>query len=271
MNISDIIKGDLTGIGRYSFSRLSTYHTCQHQYNEYYNNHKRGQGNNFASYGTMAHSILESYFRDEIPLDSLKDEYIQRFSDECSDGIQMFLPTKDGGFFEKDITDLYYNGGLEFFENFDGLEGMNVLGVEENFDILIEYKGVKFIFNGFIDLVVEDEDYLYVIDHKSKGKFKSVAEKNEYRRQLALYSVYATYKWGKPVKEAWFNQFRINVIEKFEMTDEIIEEALTWAVNTVMDIESEFLWLPNTSDRFYCRNLCDLREQCVYFNRNEDS
>lgn len=270
MNLYKIIESDLTGIGRYSFSRLSAYHTCQHQYNQYYNNRKSGNGNAFASYGTMAHSILESYFRSEVPLDNLKDEYVQRFSEECSDGIQMFIPTKDGGFFQKDLTNLYYEGGLEFFEKFDGLKEMDVLGVEEDFDILINYKDVCFILNGFIDLIAQDKDgNLYVIDHKSKGKFKSVAEKNEYRRQLALYSIYAMFKYKMPVKEAWFNQFRINHIEKFEMTDEIIEEALEWAANTVMDIESESLWLPNTSDRFYCRNLCDMRDQCVYFNEGE--
>lgn len=266
MKIDNIIKGDLTGIGRYSFSRLSTYHTCQHQYNEYYNKKQRVVGNEFASYGTMVHSILESYFQGDTPLNKLKEEYIERFSSECRGGIAMFVPKKDGDFFEKDLTNLYYDGGISFFETFDGMTDMKVLGVEENFDILIEYNDVKFIFNGFIDLVTEKDGCLYVIDHKSKGKFKSVAEKNIYRRQLALYSVYVMHKWNRSVKEAWFNQFRINHIEKFEMTDEIMEEALMWATNTVQEIENEFLWLPNTTDKFYCRNLCGLRDECVYFN-----
>lgn len=271
LKINDLIVSDLTGIGRYSFSRLSTYHTCQYLYDKTYNHGRvTGVGNSFASYGTMVHSLLESYLKGETDINDLQDQYIDRFADDCSDGVEMYIPSKKGGFFYKDLTDIYYNGGLEFFEEFDGFDGMEVLGVEENFDVVIKHKGVSFILDGFIDLVAKKDGELYVIDHKSKGKFKSVAEKNEYRRQLALYSLYASYKWGAIVREGWFNQFRINHIEKFEMTDEVILEALDWAIDTVTQIESEFLWLPNTSDRFYCRNLCDARDDCVYFDQNEE-
>lgn len=271
LDVSELIISDLSGIGRYSFSRLSTYHTCQYLYDKTYNHGRvEGAGNTFASYGTMAHAILESYLKDEIPLENLEERYVELFSEECSDGIQMYIPSKNGGFFEKDLTELYYTGGLDFFQNFEGFEGMNVLGVEENFDIVLKYKDVVFIFNGFIDLVAEKNGELYVIDHKSKGKFKSALEKQEYRRQLALYALYASYKWKMPVKEGWFNQFRINHIEKFAMTEEVMLEALDWAVDTIKEIESEFLWLPNISDRFYCRNLCDVREDCYYFQQNEE-
>ena len=272
LDINKLIVQDLTGVNRYSFSRLSTYHTCQYQYNERYNRKKHGLSNGFSSYGTMVHSILELYFNEELGANDLKDEYVERFSEECSEGIQMLIPSKNNDFFEKYLTELYYNDGYRFFENFEGFQDnfgnkdkYKVLGVEENFNLLINHKDKPFILNGFIDLIIEKDNELYVIDHKSKGKFKSVGEKAEYCRQLALYSLYVQYKWGRPVKEAWFNQFRINHIEKFKMTDEVIEEALDWAVDTVKNIESEFLWLPNTSDIFYCTNLCDFRDECEYY------
>jgi len=264
IKFEDAVIKDLTGIGRYSFSRLSTYHTCQYQYNEHYNNRKNGVGNTFASYGTMAHAILEEFSRKELEKEDLAKEYKERFEKECGDGISMSIPKKDGGFFEKDLTDLYYNSGLAYFEDFNGWDDMEVLGIEEHFDILLKHNDVNFIFNGFIDLVTEKDNCLYVIDHKSKGKFKSKKEQAKYRRQLALYAIYAEHKWQKEVKEVWFNQFRINTTMKYELTDKIVKEALDWASDTVKDIESEVMWLPNTSDAFYCKNLCDLRNECPY-------
>lgn len=266
LNRDELIKMDLTNVGRYSFSRLSTYHTCQYQYNEHYNNKESGENNTFAGYGTMAHEILEKYYNGDLKAEDMKEEYQKGFSEECGDGVIMYAPKKDGDYFEKDLTELYYNSGLEYFSDFEGFDDLNILGVEEEFSFLLSYNDVNFILGGFIDLVAEKDGYLYVIDHKSKGKFKSKAEKKKYRRQLALYSLAAERKWGKPVKEVWFNQFRLNHIEKFKLDDEMVEEALMWATDTVKAIESEFMWLPNTSDKFYCKNLCDIREKCPYFN-----
>lgn len=257
---------DMTGIDKYSFSKLSAFHSCNLQY---YNNYISKENlprtsNSFADYGTAAHEILEQYFNGSLATFELSTKYEEAFEEIRDNGGVSMLVGGKNGYSNIDLTESYYNSGLEYFENFDGFPDLTPLETECRFDLLLEHKGKKFVFTGFIDLVAEKDGELYVIDHKSKSKFKSVKEKKEYSRQLALYSLYASHKYGKPVKEVWFNQFRIDVITKFTLTDTIIEEALDWAVDTIQQIEEEEIWLPNTSSEFFCSNLCDWKTSCIY-------
>lgn len=257
---------DLTGIEKYSFSKLSSFHTCNLQYHNNYISKENLQqtSNSFADYGTAAHEILEQYFNGSLATFELSTKYEEAFEQIRENGGVSMLVSGKNGFSNIDLTESYYESGLDYFENFDGFPELEPIGVEERFDLLLEHKGKKFILNGFIDLVAKKDGDLIIIDHKSKSKFKSIKEKNEYLRQLALYSLFASHKYKQPVKEVWFNQFRIGTITKFDLTDSIIEEALDWAVDTIERIEEENWWLPNTSSEFFCNNLCNFRFYCQY-------
>jgi len=256
---------DITGIDKYSFSKLSSFHTCPLQYHKNYIEREKGEDNPFSTYGSFCHSVLEDYFNGKLSNYELEAKYEEEFQTIIdSGGISMLISSKNG-VFEKDLTENYYESGLTYFQTFDGMPELNVLGVEDHFDLLLNYKGKKFMFQGFIDLVAEKDGELVIVDHKSKSKFKNKDEKKKYVRQLALYSIYASYKYEKPVKEVWFNQFRIGEMTKFELTDEIISEALDWAVDTIEQIEGEILWLPNQESVFFCENLCNYgRTTCEY-------
>jgi len=254
---------DMAGIDRFSFSKLSTYHTCPLQYQKNYIDRERGEDNSFGEYGTKVHKILEDYFNGNLVTFELEAKYEEAMDEIMENGgVTMLVKGKDG-YSEINITNSYYNGGLNYFQSFDGFPELTILGVEEKFDLLIEHKGKRFIFNGFIDLVAEKDGDLIIIDHKSKAKFKSADEKKRYFRQLALYAIYAEYKYGKPVKECWFNQFRIGVIEKMKLTEKIMTESLDWAVDTIEQIEQEQMWFP-VQDNFFCSNLCNFRASCLY-------
>ena len=257
---------DMANIHNFSFSKLSTYHTCPYQYYRNYIKRQHGENNGFSEYGSVVHEILENYFRGNLEVFELEQKYEEAIADV---EVSMLLPSKNGHI-RKDITNSYYRGGLEYFQNFEDFPGMTVIGVEERFNVLMEHKGKKFMLNGFIDLVCEKDGELYVIDHKSKAKFKNSDEKKKYFRQLALYSIYISKKYGKPVKELWFNQFRIHVLEKCVLTDEILTEALDWAVDTIEQIDSETMWLPKI-DNFYCLNLCNYRYTCHYSELYDES
>lgn len=261
---------DLQGIDRFSFSKLSCYHTCPLQYQKnYINREGRGEQNSFGDYGTNAHEILEDYFNGKLATFELEGKFEEMMEGVIENGgVTMLIKNKDK-YSKIDLTDSYYRTGLEYFQNFDGMPGIKVLGIEEKFDLLLEHKGKKFILNGFIDLVAEKDGDLIIIDHKSKAKFKSKAEKHQYFRQLVLYAIHAEYKYGKPVKECWFNQFRVGVIEKLKLTDELRKEALDWAVDTIEQIEQEQLWLPKI-DMFFCANLCGYRFECPYSDLCEE-
>jgi len=255
---------DLTGIDRYSFSKLSSFHTCQLQYDYNYNKKIPGESNSFADYGTSSHEILEKFFNGNLATFELTTEYEKVFEEIRDNGGVSMLVGGKNGYSTIDLTESYYNSGLEYFDTFDGFPDLELISTEKRFDLLLEHKGKKFILNGFIDLVAKKDGDLIIIDHKSKSKFKSTQEKKEYSRQLALYSLYASHKYGQPVKEVWFNQFRIGTITKFELTDDLIEEALDWAVDTIEQIEQENWWLPNTISNFFCNNLCNFRYICPY-------
>lgn len=262
--MQDPIVLNLTGIERYSFSKLSTFHTCNLQYDFNYHRKLKGESNSFAEYGTASHEILEQFFNGNLATFELSTKYEEAFEQIRENGGVSMLVSGKNGFSNIDLTESYYESGLDYFENFDGFPELEPIGVEERFDLLLEHKGKKFILNGFIDLVAKKDGDLIIIDHKSKSKFKSIKEKNEYCRQLALYSLFASHKYKQPVKEVWFNQFRIGTITKFDLTDNIIEEALDWAADTIEQIERESLWLPNTSNDFFCSVLCDFRYICQY-------
>ena len=264
------IASDMTGIEKYSFSKLSSFHTCNLQYSKNYLCREQGEDNPFSTYGSFCHEVLENYFNGDLESYELESKYEKEFHKvEDAGGISILISSKNG-VFEKDLTDSYYESGLTYFQTFDGMPELKPLGVEEHFNLLLDHKGKKFMFQGYIDLVAEKNGKLVILDHKSKAKFKNAKERKAYCRQLALYSIYASYKYGKPCDEIIFNQFRIGEVNSFKLTDEIIEEALDWAVDTITQIEAEKLWLPNTESPFFCENLCNYRYTCPFSSLCEE-
>ena len=53
-----------------------------------------------------------------------------------------------------------------------------------------------------------------MLDHKSKGKFKSKKEQAEYARQLYVYAKYVKEKYGKFPKVLIFNMFNAGELIK---------------------------------------------------------
>lgn len=216
-----------------------------------YIEHKKGIGNCFSSYGSEVHSIMERYAKGEIDLWFLADIYDWEFDAAVPEA----FPDST---FCKDMRQLYYQQGLIYLKNFAGYDDINILEVESKFDYDID----DWVFNGVIDLVYEDKDGKLVIqDYKSKSLFKSKKELASYARQLYLYSLYITQKYGRPPDLMKFVLFRKNkeVVIPYKKAD--LLEAVTWAKNTVNDIRCCFDYAPSCED-FYCHNLCNHREYC---------
>lgn len=264
---------DVSNVEKYSFSKLSSIHQCPYAYDLYYNQKIEGKNNGMAQCGSLVHSILERYFNNELLQLELSDTFLKEFDENVPDGVSL---TFSGGF-KRDMTDKYKEQCVEFLNDFNDIENLEVLGVEENFNLLTKIKDKKIILNGFIDIIAKDsENNVYIIDWKSKSKFKNKKEIKEYARQLYLYSIYIKHKYNKFPKELWFYQFRIGHIEKIKFNQEDFEEALEWAYNTVEKIENEQFFLPinfkelktptELNDaKFFCSNLCDYSEICEYW------
>lgn len=237
-------------VERYSFSKLSSFHTCPYGYYQRYIKGLKGEGNAFSSYGTLVHSILERWAKNEIPMDILADMFEWEFPIE--------VPEKFPYNKYVDLRESYFNQAVSYLKNFNGFPGLKILGVEERFDVYVD----DWIFNGVIDLVGEKNGELIIIDHKSHKKFASKDEQHQYTRQLYLYSLHIKEKYGEYPGQLMFNMFR-NPAEVYAMFDEQnLDEALQWARGTVKEIRECFDFYPTPND-FFCRNLCNHRKYCT--------
>lgn len=265
---------DTKGVEKFSFSKLNAFHQCKHAYNLCYNEHHRGIENGFGQIGTGVHSILERFEKGELLQFELAQTFEDEFEENVPNGVKLYFMS---GYY-KDLTENYRNQCINFLNSWGGFEqyGLNVIGTEEEFSILFKIVDKYIFLNGFIDVVAEDESGdLYIIDYKSKSAFKSKEEIMEYARQLYLYSIWIKKKYGKYPKYLWFYQFRINHIEKIEFSLEELENVVKWTYDTLCQIDDEQFWEPisfsglNSKEldnaTFYCRNLCDFRNECEYW------
>ena len=236
---------------QYSYSKLTSFYECPYAFYRNYQKHEAGESNMFAEYGIIVHSILERYAKGELQLENLVKEFDASFELNVNEPILMF---------GRDLTESYYDKGIEFFSNFKGFWGLKPLESEYSFEIELG----KDTFIGIIDLIAEnDNGDLIIVDHKSSSKF-SKKELKEKSKQLYLYAKAIYDKYGKFPKELWFNHFKNNYLEKITFDIDYYNETIKWALDTIHKIEECLDFNPNNSDKFYCGYLCDYRNNCEY-------
>jgi hypothetical protein len=231
----------------WSFSKLNCFDTCKYAFYLQYIEENKGIDNSFGQFGTHCHKILEKYANNELEIFELLPEYEMTYWETVT---EKFPPNK-----YKDLGESYFNQGLEYFENFEGFDEYEILGVEEE----VKFKIGEFNFTGFIDLVLR-KDGIIINDHKSKSKL-SKKEKEKYLKQLYLYSIPIKEKYGEYPKELWFNMIRFNEIIKEQFQMNKLEETKEWALNSINSILNEKDWKPTNSD-YFCRFICGVRELC---------
>lgn len=237
---------------RFSFSKLSSFHTCKYGYQQTYIEHQERADNAFAQYGSLVHSIMERYAKKELELWELTDVYKREYKSAITEKFP-YSPYCN-------LADLYYKQGVQFLNNFSGYGKYKILGVEEDFELEID----DWIFIGIMDLVYEDDKgRLILLDYKSKSSFKNKEEKRKYARQLYLYCLYIKQKYGKFPDELQFFMFRKDHHESFSFSLEDFEEAQKWAKDTVKEIR-ECKWFYPTCEEFFGENLCNNRKNCPY-------
>ena len=239
---------------RWSFSSVNAYNTCPKMFKLTYIDSAPKVNNAFAEWGTFMHSLLEKYFKHEIEFFELSQLYLDGYKEhvKCS-----FPPNK-----WVDLGQKYYDRGKEFCDNFDGdFEDCEVLGVEEK--VKLDIEGRPFV--GVIDLLVRDKDGLCVIDHKSKAKFKSIAERNDYLRQLYLYSIWVKEHYGEYPYKLMFNMVRAGGKVEVLFDENKADEAKAWFLSTIDEIYGDETFKA-TPDNFFCDSLCSVRHSCPNSN-----
>ena len=236
----------LDGI-RWSSSSVNSYHQCPKAFKLGYIDAAPRVDNAFSQWGSLIHSLLERYFKGKIEFFELSQLYRQEYDDK----VKCSFP-----FAKMDAS--YRSRGEEFCDNFEGdFEGYEVVAVEKK--VKLDIDGRPFV--GVIDLVIKSEDGYIIVDHKSKASFKSKSEKEDYLKQLYLYSIYIQQEYGEPPKRLCFNMFRAGSKEWEDFDPEKQLRAREWFVNTIDQIYSDNSFEAHV-DSFFCNNLCGVRHQC---------
>lgn len=246
----------------WSFSRINAASSngCMREWKKHYIDLDDTVNSAYGQSGSVAHSVLESYFKGELNEFELSDAFTERYSEE----VTMPFPEKTG--------DTVYDKALEYFENFSfESDKYNILGVEKKIEFNIgEYKCV-----GYIDLLLRDKEdgRIIVLDHKSSSikilKNGNVSKGDAehflaFKRQLYLYSKAVIEEYNEEPKTLKWNMFKDHTYIEIPWDRNEYEEALVWAEETIKTINKETNYPANPS-YFYCCHLCSVRDQyCPY-------
>lgn len=241
----------------WSYSRIKAFEDCPYRWYLKYIRRIRGSATFFASYGSFVHELLSRYFSGGVSRAEIVESYLLHFKDKvCGDA-----PNQK-------VFSSYFHNGLHYLKTIEKFE-CETIGVERrvNFNI----GGLRF--RGFIDFIGRGDDGIYVVDHKSRnlkprsGRSKNTrsdAELDEYLKQLYLYSVAIKQEFGITPSALCFNCFRAQRLIKEPFNELECEKAVSYAKDSVERIRSERDFRPDI-DYFKCNFLCDMKDQCEYF------
>lgn len=268
----------------WSYSKLSSYHTCPYSWYLTYVQHKRGNDNVYGVLGGKIHECLEQIFKGKMDIEEAKRQWIEEF--EMCELLDMKFPTEKS-------KENYFNSMIHCLDHWrpypDGYKYLTELHFvfEPIEDIQVQ---------GYIDLIQVDQENktMRVIDYKTSSKFSKKDLESEKVYQLILYSMYLeeaypNYKILSPMFEMlkYTRNKRGTVIERNTVDDlfdnfdyercfveveynkemkEKLKEFITSTINEIEkhDINVEEDWIPENPNTFYCKNLCGHYNDCVY-------
>lgn len=253
----------------WSFSSVNSYTNCPRCFKFERIDKVSKVQNAFAEWGSFMHSLFERYFSGELEFFELAPLYEKDYKKNVKETFPYNRYV--------DLSEKYYNTGLEYLSEFEGMpENYEVLGVEEKANLVVD--GRPFV--GYIDLVLRDRNSnaLVVWDHKSKADFKNDQEHMEYLRQLYLYAEYVKEKYGEYPAQLTFNMFRVGKIVESDFDQNELDATKRWFIGTIEKIyedrefkdKIEISCFENFKDLdaykpgsdFFCANLCGARMYC---------
>ena len=261
---------------RYSYSQLSSFSECPFGYYLKHIELQEDKSNGFAEQGTLIHDLLDKWAKKELTIEQLPIEYERRYADEVVTSFPRILASK--GYAEKS-----YQQGLEYFQNFRGFPGFEVVSAEEKFDMPLELTdGTTRPFIGFVDLVLRDEftGGLVILDHKSKSWATFRKERESMYKQQYLYAYFVHKKYNEWPQGLMFNLFKAEgKLDEQEFSMDKYNEVMQWATDAIHQIESyEILdWMeckeqktPGKPD-MYCAEICSVRGVCPNSIRRKEN
>lgn len=260
MSSLDFIIGDI----RFSYSSVSSFDNCQYGWKLSYIDKKPRIDNFFSGFGLLMHDCFERFFNKELGVWDLSEHYRTNY--------KKFV-VKDPPPFPVGMADRYKAQGQKFFDEFDfNIDDYDILVVEDKIDF--DFRGSMFVAKP--DLVVLDKKTgKYVLfDYKtstpmkvSPATGKELWEKKKmdaYYKQMYVY-VYALRNYRYiPIEEIsiWFPRLNKTVTIPWDLEKE--KETMDWLEQTIARIKDEELFPYNNKAKYFCENLCGVRQSCKY-------
>lgn len=207
------------------------------------------------------HKLLAEYISGEKTKPRIELDYLVGFSEEA--------PLYQAP--NKKVYEGYFSDGLNYIRNIGELEH-HIRAVEKE----VNFQVGQFKVIGFIDVEADGENGVVIADHKSRKlvpktgrakKTKSDLELDEYFKQLYLYAEAIFQETGVYPDKLAINSFRNGnvLIEDFDPNTK--DDVLKWFHGQIDEIENcdDF---PPSVEYFKCRYLCDVNQECEYFNLN---
>lgn len=249
----------------WSFSRVNSFYRCLYgAYLHYIEGHE-DKDNAFGQYGHFLHEVMEKTLKQELDMFTAPQYYIDNYEDKVTCD---FPPN-----IYADLGEKAYDAGLEYINSyyFD-FEKYEVLSVEKEY----KFKVGEYPFHGYIDVLYKNRETgeIIIADHKTSklkyvtggalSKAKDIqAHFDEFKKQLYLYSIPIIEEYGKVDYLSW-NMIRDGKHITIPFDDKELEETKRWAIKTIEEIKKEELWLPDTSNKYYCMFICGQSARCIY-------
>jgi len=241
---------------RFSFSSVSSFDTCAYGWKLLKIDAEDSVQNFFAQYGLAIHSVMEEYWKYEIEIQDMRQRFIDLYPE---------IVTEPPPPYPRGMEDNYYKDALTFFDSYDILrDKFEPLFIEDKIDA--EYKGIKLVVKP--DLVIRNRKSgkTYLLDYKSsrplKNKDWDMEKMAGYEKQLLLYCYFLEKHMNINIDEIALLFTRLGKTYYIEKTEEKTKEVLDWFTNTVEQIRNEEDFEPNTSSKYFCSNICSVRNSC---------
>lgn len=170
----------------WSYSRLGTYHNCQHEFYLSRLLKKENMDNIYGILGGSAHDTLEAFYNGEIKYEDMVNEFENQFLDvEISD--IKFSPDEEKN---KKMTKKYKSCIVHFFKHHKPITS-KVISEQEIWVDVRNGNGQGGVFIGYVDAIHKEGEYYVITDYKTSSMGSEYKGENllEKQKQLLLYAL----------------------------------------------------------------------------------
>ena len=243
----------------FSYSNLSSFNNCKYGWYLNYIDAEESVQNFFAQYGLLIHETLEKYWKKELD----KNKLLWYYETNYFKKVVEYPPI-----YPRNMGEAYYKSGAEFFENpiVDRNE-YDIIFIEEK--IISEHGGKSIVVKP--DLLVRNikTGNVVLMDYKTskpiKGENFDMEKMDGYIKQLMLYKYFIEKERNLKIDRIEILFIRLRKIYTIEMTPKLMNDTIDWLDKTLVEISMEEDFIANPSNKYFCSNLCGVRNSCKFW------